>query len=252
MESKETNELNNFLHKEMPLWITVVLFIVFIIAGIGVFTYIRTSRYNIQLPTDKLVLTGFQYGANRALANADYFAEVKKKFIDAKSEFIETDLSSMVLRVHKNGAVALEVPIKTKGREGSWWETPAGIYEVQSKETNHFSSIGHVYQPFSMAFQGNFFIHGWPYYQDGTEVSSAYSGGCVRLTTEDAKKVYELISVGTPVLVFEKDFAQDSFTYTSGPKISAEKYLVADLKSNSVLMEKGLNEKAPIASITSL
>lgn len=253
MEHNSNGQDNNkFTKAKIPLWIALAALILCALIGAGVFAYTMNKRYTIQVPNSKLIPTEFAYGANTALANAEYFSEVKSKFIEAKAEFIEADLSNMTLRVYKDGVIALEVPIKTKGREGSWWETPAGIYKIQSKATNHFSSIGKVYQPYSMAFQGNFFIHGWPYYPDGKEVSSAYSGGCLRLTTEDAKKVYALISVGTPVLVFEKDFAQDSFKYTSGPELSADRYLVADLKSNSVILEKGFKDQASIASITKL
>ncbi|MBX4198032.1 L,D-transpeptidase family protein [Candidatus Parcubacteria bacterium] len=242
----------DFVHAEVPLWMTFVFFVIFTIAGVGFFSYFNRTGYTIKVPGSSLISNQFQYGANAALANANYFGQVKSSFISSKAEFIEADLSNMIVRVYKDGAIVEEVPIKTKGREGSWWETPAGLYKVESKESNHFSSIGKVYQPYSMAFQGNFFIHGWPYHSDGTEVASTYSGGCIRLTTEDAKKIYALVSVGTPVLVFEKDFAEDSFTYTHGPELTADRYLVADLKSNSVILEKGLGEKASIASISKL
>lgn len=188
---------------------------------------------------------------------ADYFSRVRAGYIAERKTFIDADLSAMMLRVYVEGVPALEVPIKTKGREGSWWETPAGVYSVQAKEKNHFSSIGHVYQPWSMVFQGNFFIHGWPYYPDGTEVSSAYSGGCIRLETDDAKKVYDLVSVGTPVIVSESDFAPDSFVYplrvpTEVEGMTAKRYLVADLKNNVILAEKDILEVAPVASVTKL
>ncbi|PIP46640.1 MAG: hypothetical protein COX15_00070, partial [Candidatus Colwellbacteria bacterium CG23_combo_of_CG06-09_8_20_14_all_42_19] len=82
---------------------------------------------------------------------------------------------------YEKGVFVNEFAILSKGKEGSWWETPAGLYKVQSKEKEHFSSFGRVYQPWSMAFQGNFFIHGWPYYPGGRAVESTYSGGCIRL-----------------------------------------------------------------------
>jgi hypothetical protein len=40
----------------------------------------------------------------------------------------------MVLRVYQDGSSTLEVPIVTKGRKGSWWETPAGLYKINTKE----------------------------------------------------------------------------------------------------------------------
>ena len=37
----------------------------------------------------------------------------------------------MNLTVYKAGERVKDVPILTKGREGSWWETPAGVYRVE-------------------------------------------------------------------------------------------------------------------------
>ncbi|MEK7212500.1 MAG: L,D-transpeptidase family protein, partial [Patescibacteria group bacterium] len=146
-----------------------------------------------------------------------------------------------------------EFPIVSKGREGSWWETPAGLYQIQGKERNHYSSFAGVYLPWSMPFQGNFFIHGWPYYPDGTPVSSTYSGGCIRLRTEDAEAVYKLVKVGEPVLVFEKDFEKDDFSYSlPPPNVGAESFLIADLNNNFVVAEKWPDAVLPIASITKL
>jgi lipoprotein-anchoring transpeptidase ErfK/SrfK len=243
-----------FFTKELPLWLSLVSFVVLIALSSGALYYFGGIKlnYTLQVPGTDISQTAFQYGAIPALANSDYFSQVKNQFISQSASFVEADLSSMTLRVYDQGKVIKEVPIKTKGKEGSWWETPAGIYKIESKETSHFSSIGHVYQPYSMAFQGNFFIHGWPYHTDGTEVATTYSGGCIRLTTEDAKAVYDLVKVGTPVLVYEKDFMHDDFHYTFAPTIAAEKYLVADLGSDSVLFEKGLNATSSVASITKL
>jgi hypothetical protein len=95
-----------------------------------------------------------------------------------------------------------------------------------------------------MTFQGNFFIHGWPYHPDGTPVATAFSGGCIRLADEDAKTVYDLAEVGMPVLVFEKDFAPDGFFYHSRtPDVGASAYFAADIKNNFVFLEKGSKDQ---------
>ncbi len=187
--------------------------------------------------------------------DADFLGAKKKELIAIGDLFIEADLSAMKLSVWQHGQVIKEAPILTKGREGSWWETPAGVYTIQSKERNHFSSFGHVYQPWSMAFQGNFFIHGWPYYPNGEDVSSEYSGGCIRLSSDDAKAVFDLVQVGTPVIVFEKDFARDDFDYerhTIEASMSARNYLAADLQNNFVFTDKDRALPVPIASLTKL
>ncbi len=209
--------------------------------------------YEITLPTGDQTNLSFQFGSWPALENANFFQKVKAQFIESSSDFIEGDLSDMKLRVYQKGVLEKEVSILSKGREGSWWETPAGLYQIQSKEPNHFSSFGQVYMPWSMAFQGNFFIHGWPYYPDGEQVATGYSGGCIRLSTEDAKAVYDLASTDMPVLVFESGFEKDGFTYEIlENQVGATNFLGADLRNNFVFAEKDSAELVPIASLTKL
>ena len=195
----------------------------------------------------------FSYGEQPALSDPDFFGRVKQQFLVERAKFIEADLSDMKLRVYDRGEKVLEVPIDTKGKEGSWWETPAGIYKINSKEKTHFSSMGHVYMPWSLNFQGNFFIHGRTYYPDGRLTSAQYTGGCIRLSTDDAEKVYSLVDVGTPVLVFEHSFTPDAFTYPDrGPSLSAGSYMAADILNNHVFADKEASKPVPIASLTKL
>ncbi|MBS3903595.1 MAG: L,D-transpeptidase family protein [Anaplasmataceae bacterium] len=192
-------------------------------------------------------------GSWPALQNAEFFAEVKNRLLKEEVTFIEGDLTEKVLRVYKKGELVASVDILSTGREGSWWETPAGLYRVQSKAKSHFSTFGQVYMPWSLNFQGNFFIHGWPYHPDGTPVPPGYSGGCIRLSNEDAETIYNLVENGAPVLVREKDFESDGFTYEPVvPNIKAPNYLIADLKSNYVFAHRGKEEVKPIASVTKL
>lgn len=225
--------------------------------GTGVLLrYERTfsfSNYNIVLPAENGFTAGLTYGSWPALENAQFFKRVRSRLVTGKIDFIEANLSTMKLAVFKEGQPVLEVDILTKGKEGSWWETPAGVYKINAKEEVHFSSFGRVYMPWSLPFQGNFFIHGWPYFPDGQPVDSDYSGGCIRLSVEDAKKVFDLARVGMPVLVFEGDFENDDFEYrVKGPKISAKSYLAADLRNNFIFSEKASKDILPVASITKL
>ena len=240
--------------REVPVYITLpILLLVAIGSALGAVYFADRNKYTVHLPPFSLTASSFDFGARPALANAEYFTQVRDTLVTNKTSFIEADLSSMRLRVYDNGAIVKEVPIKTKGKEGSWWETPAGLYRIETKEKSHFSSFGHVYQPWSMVFQGNFFIHGWPYHKDGTPVASTYSGGCIRLADEDAEAVYALVKVGTPVLVYEKDFGKDAFQYSTGaPTVTAKNYLVADLKNNFLFVEKDARQTVPVASVTKL
>lgn len=193
------------------------------------------------------------YGPQPRLAELDFFKKAVSAFQEQRQSFIEADLSAMVVRYYEEGNVVFESPILSKGKEGSWWETPAGLYAVQSKAKNHLSSFGGVYQPWSMAFQGNFFIHGWPYYPGGTPVSSQYSGGCIRLSDTDAESLFALSHVGTPILVYEAQDGFDDFVYDLPlPDIDALSYLVADIENGMIIAESNATASLPIASITKL
>ena len=239
----------------IPFYIVFLVFFL-LIAGTMVAVYeVRNAVYNYHITVNdkELIAPNFSYGSWPALSNPQFFHDVKEKMIQTSQNFIEADLSSMKIRMYENGRMIWEGAILTKGKPGSWWETPAGLYAVRYKAKSIFTGFGHVYMPEAMQFQGNFCIHGWPYYPDGTPVASAYSGGCIRLSTEDATHVYEWAKTGTPVLVYEADFTPDNvqYTYTS-PQVDARSYMVADLRSDFIFTAKDTTSSVPIASLTKL
>lgn len=195
---------------------------------------------------------------NAAVSDAKLYFATREKLIAAKEKFVEVDLTKMQVTLYENGAAKETMSVRTKGREGSWWETPIGEYKVLSKSANHFSSIGDVWMPWSIQFYGNFFIHGWPYYSDGRAVEQRYSGGCVRLGTEDAKKVYDFVVRGTPILIYEETapasvkILSPKNTNLSPLAVSAEGVLIADIDSGDVLVAKNEDMPMPIASVAKL
>lgn len=244
--------MRKLFNVRVPIWgALVVVIVVGVLTLAAVFYMGRKTQYISEFPISVNAgnIGEFRYGEEPRFSDIDFFRKVKDEMIHDKSSFIEADLSAMQIRVYKGGVLTKEAPIRTKGREGSWWETPAGLYRVESKEKNHFSSFGKVYQPWSMAFQGNFFIHGWPYYPDGKPVSSSYSGGCIRLADEDAEAIYGLVEKGMPVLVFEKDFEPDNFQYHRRTgNLSAERFFAADLKNNFVFLQKDSSMAIPLGN----
>jgi hypothetical protein len=236
--------MRNLVHGQINMLLALAMvFTAALVCGVAgtLLTRDIVFDHTITVAAGSEATTALEYGVWPELANANFFAEVKEGFINEGVQFVEANLTTMQLSVYDQGVLVADVPIKSKGKEGSWWETPSGLYRAEGKERTHYSSFGHVYMPYSIPFQGNFFIHGWPYYEDGTPVASTYSGGCIRLADEHAKVVYGLISVGTPILVFE-DEDDDSFSYTLDvPAVSAAGYLVADLDTNFVLLSGGIN-----------
>jgi len=235
---------------------------VVLVAGIAILIpsfYLKKASQTVEVVVSNGENTKIQfaYGSWPALENARFFEKVKQDFVSKQTDFIEADLSAMLVRMYRKGALVKEVPIVSKGKPGSWWETPAGLYKIEAKKESHYSSFGHVYLPYSMPFQGNFFIHGWPRYENGKPVPEGYSGGCIRLSDENAKEVYSFASVGMPVLVYEQSFGSDpsrqDFSYTfKQPQVSAVSYLAADLENNFVFLENKPSERRSIASLTKL
>jgi lipoprotein-anchoring transpeptidase ErfK/SrfK len=65
------------------------------------------------------------------------------------------------------------------------------------------SGIVNVYMPYSVQIHQDFFVHGIPYFPDGTRVTSKFSGGCLRLADTDAKTVYDFADKNEKIIVFE-------------------------------------------------
>jgi hypothetical protein len=181
--------------------------------------------------------------------------------IPKQGKAVVANLESMKLDLYEDGKVKDTFDILGKGRPGTAWETPPGAFELLYKKENHFSTIGKVWMPFSMQFFGNYFIHGWPYYPDGTPVSEGYSGGCIRLANVDAEKVYNFSEVGTKTIVLGATENTISFNekgvYSTKkgakfPKITAKSYMVADLDSGAVITSYGEKIPLPIASLSKM
>ena len=138
-----------------------------------------------------------------------------------EGEYILIHLEQMTVELRDGTTTLSTMPIITQGKPGSYYETIGGYYTNDYTIRNHFSSLGHVYMPWSVHVFGNFFIHGIPYYPDGQKVSSTYSGGCIRLTDENAEKVYRFVTKGMPIIITrgtEYDFQEN----TSSEKVSFE------------------------------
>jgi D-alanyl-D-alanine carboxypeptidase len=200
----------------------------------------------------------FGDGNELVLPEEEKFLTLKEQYIEDRKTFVEADLQAMKLTFFKEGTSTQTFDILTKGKEGSWWETPTGDYTILNKNPNGYSTIGKVWMPYSMQFYGNYLVHGWPYYEDGTEVSSSYSGGCIRLSTHDAGILFDLVSVGTPILVLDepKLETQKSLSLVGKdgvvPAVTAQSFIVTNIQTGETLLEKQSTVKRPVASITKL
>jgi len=170
----------------------------------------------------------------------------KARLIDQKRNFIYVDLHEMELILYKEGEVFENFEVKSKGKEGSFWETSPGAYFVGDKVVRHFSTVSRVWMPYAIQFYGNFFIHGWPYDNLGRSLSLGPSGGCIRLLTADAAIVYEFAERGMPILVFEKKPSSilpallPSKEEIIFPELSGQSVIAADLATGEIILSKDI------------
>lgn len=215
---------------------------------------------NYQLAINKIDLApvGDWFKDSFAMVRLGSAGSEKYNNLSAFEKAVLVDLEAMTVVLYQDGKEIENFPVISKGKPGSPWETPPGTYSIKTKKDKHFSSIGEVWMPYSMQFYGNFFIHGWPYYDNGKAVAKGYSGGCIRLNTEDAARVYSFVESGTAVIVSGgKVVASDQSNYyrinpLSSPDIKAEAYLLADIDTGDIIAANNVDEVLPIASLTKL
>jgi hypothetical protein len=168
----------------------------------------------------------------------------RKELINKKESFINVDLQKMELTLYKEGEKYKTFPVKAKGVEWFWGETPPGVYKIEFKSPLLFSNVARVWMPYAMRFFGNYFIHGWPYDRTGRLLTTTYSGGCIRLRTEDAAEVFEFVKEGMSVLIFDEKARPPLPALNpiskkiSPPELKADSFLVADLDTGEIILEK--------------
>lgn len=186
----------------------------------------------------------------------DFTAYKKEELINSQKSFFEIDLEEMKARIYQDGSLEKEIPVLTKGNNNSWSGVCSGLYQVLDKYKIAFSNVSKVYMPWSLHFYGMYYLHGEPYYPDGTKLKSKYSGGCIRFYNKDAEYIFNTLEMNEPILIIDKK--NDGYLYEKYEEpaeitdISAESYLVADLDSYHLLAEKNYEEVLPIASLTKL
>ncbi|MCU1386636.1 MAG: hypothetical protein JWL71_5333 [Acidobacteria bacterium] len=159
--------------------------------------------------------------------------------------FVVVNLQTMTLDLRNGTTTLSQFPIISKGRPGSYYETIGGAYENDYELRNHFSSIGHVYMPWSVHVFGNYFIHGVPYYPDGRKVSSTYSGGCLRLSDEDAQQVYDFVKTGTPIIITENketDFAPIATSTDTISSMQMTRLMVATISLEVLTQDNAITD----------
>lgn len=124
---------------------------------------------------------------------------------DYGDTYVEVNLTAQHLFYYKNGSLILESDF-VSGNEAKGWSTPAGAYSLYYKQTDKTLRGEDYATPVSfwMPFNGGVGFHDANWRSDfgGNYYKKSGSHGCVNLPYSAAKKLYENIEAGCPILVY--------------------------------------------------
>ncbi len=119
---------------------------------------------------------------------------------------LQIDLTAQKALLFEDGKIIEILPVAYQSPEGVWFQTPTGYFRVGFMHEKHRSSLFPVNMPYAIQIMEDFFMHEIPFYDDGTKVTSKFSGGCIRFETAVAKRIFEFLSRGDQLVLY-KTFA---------------------------------------------
>ena len=138
---------------------------------------------------------------------------------DYGNSYVEINLTAQHLFVYVNGQVVVESDF-VSGNAKNNWNTPTGIWGLTYKTKNAVLRGDDYETPVNywMPYAGNVGMHDatWRSEFGGTIYKTNGSHGCINLPKSKAKQIYEYVSKGFPVIVYNlagtesvKDVPQD-------------------------------------------
>lgn len=126
---------------------------------------------------------------------------------DIGDTYVEICISQQVMWCYKDGVCIVYTPVVT-GNPNKGNATPSnGVWSIDAKMQN-YTLVGEGYRSpvdFWMPFNGNVGIHDMQTraYFGGTIYLTNGSHGCINTPYANAKTIYENVSIGTPVIVYD-------------------------------------------------
>lgn len=124
---------------------------------------------------------------------------------DIGTTYIEIDMTQQKMYYYEEGKLMLETDVVT-GNTSRYMGTPEGVNYVYNKQKNRILR-GRNYASFVkywMPVKGNYGIHdaSWRSEFGGTIYQKNGSHGCVNTPSDNMAALYEMVEIGTPVLMF--------------------------------------------------
>ena len=124
---------------------------------------------------------------------------------DIGQTYVEIDIKGQHLYYYANAQLVMDCEIVT-GNEKLKRNTPTGVYYVYSKSRNRYlRGPGYIsYVKYWMAVYKGVGMHDASWRQDfGNKIyKTSGSHGCINMSTQNAKTLYGIVKIGTPVVIY--------------------------------------------------
>lgn len=262
------------------------IIVTFALGALSTYAIVTVSKYGVYGLKEKLGFQGVaiflednRFGSSDApppvfFGNED-FPTNNKEIIESEDitrktipvsdngKVIVINLDRMRLFLYDDGKIKDEFQIHSKGITNSLWDAPPGKYGVQYKNKDYFSPIAKAWMPYSVQFFNDYYIHGWPHYTGGDLVDDDFVAGAIRLSSKDAKEVFDFSTIGTDIVVVSsiptkfqnRDVTGSYILKDEGkkiPNVASRSYIVADIDTGQILFEENSDKVYSFASISKL
>lgn len=140
----------------------------------------------------------------------EYIQKAVKQDIDDDigDTYIEVDMTNQKLYYYVDGELVIDTPVVT-GNMIRNWDTPSGtnyVYFMQRNRTLHGANYA-TFVNYWIAVVGHIGIHDATWRDDfgGDIYMTEGSHGCINTPMEAVSELYELVEVGTPVVMYYAD-----------------------------------------------
>lgn len=124
---------------------------------------------------------------------------------DIGTTYIEVDMGNQKMYYYKNNNLMLETPIVTGNMKRNW-STPSKVCYVYFKQKNRVLRGANYATPvkYWIAVDGHIGIHdaSWRKEFGGEIYLTNGSHGCINTPLEKVEELYEIVEIGTPVIMF--------------------------------------------------
>ena len=161
--------------------------------------------------TAETIRKALLYGADQMIACTwdKYGLTRDENGTDFGNTYVEISLDEQHMWYYKDGLLVVETPV-VSGTANEKRATPTGVMQILDKRTNHKmkGSYGSSFARYAMWLtNGGILIHdaSWRSQYGGDIYLTDGSHGCVNTPLNAVIKIYEEITIGTPVIIYDRE-----------------------------------------------